>query len=374
MQSQIASMLFIAFSLFISLLHSHGFSENTFVRTHTTRGDCFVSISGVCHNLNYSFVAKSYDTETTSYVLKPIVSVGKSTASCSIKLFFSSSPRDCITCSPTQEFYILATGKWQPAYKLRTHDELFTENGLSIPIVSIEFIEEPITVYSIEVRDTHNFFVSNRAILTHNIILPALTVGFSIPFGMGTVGGGISGCFFGPITTTCCFAAGAFIGWFSKKLWLADQIPNYKCTLNPHHLGMLFNNSNNAENKQPLPPANPPPSRDPDPGEDPDKNNKKPKINISENDASHIFRKKRGHMLDTPANRLLLIEITSDTKNFLGSDQNYTQWYGKINSMGQQVWTGVRDGIIRYGGINEIPKTYNPITGLSRLSPIKYGK
>lgn len=90
---------------------------------------------------------------------------------------------------------------------------------------------------------------------------------------------------------------------------------------------------------------------------------------VNEKDAKHIFRKKEGHLPDTPANRRLLEDTTSNPKNYLGPDKYGTEWYGKTLPGGRQVWTRVRNGKIINGGINQTPKTYNPETGLS--SPTK---
>lgn len=119
---------------------------------------------------------------------------------------------------------------------------------------------------------------------------------------------------------------------------------------------------------------------DPEDPNDPDKNknknkNRRPdfedptknKIDFFKKNESHIFRNDEGHLLDTPENRRLLIEMTSDPKNFLGPDERGNLWYGKILPDGKQVWTSVRDNLIRNGGLNETPKIFNSKTGLCSL-------
>ncbi len=88
---------------------------------------------------------------------------------------------------------------------------------------------------------------------------------------------------------------------------------------------------------------------------------------IFENNAKHIFRNAEGHLPDTLANRQLLVDLTSDFKNFLGSDKYGTEWFARLTKDGKQIWAGVRKGSIRYGGMNETPKIFNSGTGLSRL-------
>ena len=90
---------------------------------------------------------------------------------------------------------------------------------------------------------------------------------------------------------------------------------------------------------------------------------------IFENNEKHIFRDAPGHIPDTPENRKLLIDVASDPSNLLCTDKHGTQWFAKNTSDGKQIWTTVRNNFIRDGGINDIPRTPNFITGLSRLTP-----
>ncbi len=93
-------------------------------------------------------------------------------------------------------------------------------------------------------------------------------------------------------------------------------------------------------------------------------------IEISEQYVNHIFRDSKGHFpVDTQYNRRMLIETASNKKNYLGLDQFGNKWYSRTTQEGNQIWAQVRDNKIRYGGINETPKVWNPKTGLS--SPFK---
>lgn len=108
------------------------------------------------------------------------------------------------------------------------------------------------------------------------------------------------------------------------------------------------------------------------PPEDPEKDRQKKqdsKIEFLESNIHHILNDRPGHLPDTPGNRKLLIDLVSDTGNFLGPDQHGTLWYGKTLRNGKQLWASVRDNLIRNGGLNETPNTYNNITGLCRLTP-----
>ena len=60
-----------------------------------------------------------------------------------------------------------------------------------------------------------------------------------------------------------------------------------------------------------------------------------------------------------------------DKRNFIGICDRGQDWYVKIIENGKQLWAVVRNNIIRNGGINETPRTFNSTTGLSRLLPGK---
>ena len=80
----------------------------------------------------------------------------------------------------------------------------------------------------------------------------------------------------------------------------------------------------------------------------------------------HIFRDAEGHIPDTPENRALLENIANDAENFRGIDKYGNEWYTKILENGREVWVESRNGNIFEGGINEIPKSWNPNTGLKK--------
>ena len=90
-------------------------------------------------------------------------------------------------------------------------------------------------------------------------------------------------------------------------------------------------------------------------------------VTISPNDVSHIFRNAPGHLPDdTPQNRQLLIDTASDPDNYLGNDKYGNEWYSEIRSDGTQIWVKVRNDLIRNGGVNQTPRTFNQVSGLSK--------
>ena len=71
---------------------------------------------------------------------------------------------------------------------------------------------------------------------------------------------------------------------------------------------------------------------------------------------THAFTGAKGHLIDTPANRILILEMASNIKNYITKDVHGNFWYAKILENGAQLWAWARDGLIRDCGINEIPR------------------
>ena len=94
--------------------------------------------------------------------------------------------------------------------------------------------------------------------------------------------------------------------------------------------------------------------------------NKTNRIPDNNSTIKHIFRDAEGHISDTPENRALLEDVANNVENFLGTDKYGNEWYTKILEDGRQVWVESRNGSIFEGGINEIPKSWNPNTGLKK--------
>jgi len=80
----------------------------------------------------------------------------------------------------------------------------------------------------------------------------------------------------------------------------------------------------------------------------------------------HIFRNKEGHMLDTPSNRAILRNLVRNANNYLGKYARDNHWYAKVLKKGKQLWAWVRNNMIRDGGLNETPRSFNGRTGLCK--------
>lgn len=72
----------------------------------------------------------------------------------------------------------------------------------------------------------------------------------------------------------------------------------------------------------------------------------------------HIFRESRkgGHLLeDTLENRNLLLETVSRT-NYRGTTEFGDSIFSRLLDDGTEVWVYVRDGTVRNGGLNQVPR------------------
>jgi len=86
---------------------------------------------------------------------------------------------------------------------------------------------------------------------------------------------------------------------------------------------------------------------------------------IDEKRVKHLFRNKEGHLPDTQKNRELLESVATDSQTVLGNDVHGNTWAARIQEDGSQVWIQSRNGKIINAGLNKVPRSYNPETGLS---------
>lgn len=78
----------------------------------------------------------------------------------------------------------------------------------------------------------------------------------------------------------------------------------------------------------------------------------------------HIFRDEQGHILDTPENRQRILDVANDPANYLGKDRWGNDWYAKISENGTQTWVRAQNGVINNAGVNDVPREWDPETGL----------
>ena len=63
------------------------------------------------------------------------------------------------------------------------------------------------------------------------------------------------------------------------------------------------------------------------------------------------MRKSEGHLIDTPANRKIIIDMTNDKLSFVGVSKHGNEIYTKTIN-GIQYWAYVRNDIIQDAGAN----------------------
>ena len=66
----------------------------------------------------------------------------------------------------------------------------------------------------------------------------------------------------------------------------------------------------------------------------------------------HIMANRKGHLIDTPANRKILETISDNESNYIFTNHNGNRVYAKVVN-GNQYWVYTRNGIIQDGGINK---------------------
>ena len=220
-------------SLLISLLQytllcGHGFSADTLV---LLAENGWQQISTVAHRVQKKKIAvASYDTDAAFQTVAPATRGGRSTTNCFIHLGFEGQLKDAhryaeLACTPTQEFYCVSTQQWTSAYLLKIGDKLLCAHNTTKTVASISLIKEPLEIFTIEVKRTHTFFVTQHSILTHNMVLPlAFNLGLSIPFGASA--GGSIGSFFGPATIVLGATVGCMVGALVKMVY-NDRTPRY---------------------------------------------------------------------------------------------------------------------------------------------------
>ncbi len=107
------------------------------------------------------------DPETGEKTLKP---VARAFVNESDELIHLSVAGEEIITTPEHPFYVPQKG-WTAAIQLRAGDLLVMQNGEYVVLEKIqhEILESPVKVYNFEVADFHTYFVSDAAVLVHNM-------------------------------------------------------------------------------------------------------------------------------------------------------------------------------------------------------------
>jgi hypothetical protein len=361
--------------LFNYKLIAHGFGGQTMVKLVGYRTEEWQSIKQI-HDItiDYNLRAKSYDTLGNAWSSQPIKVVGSSETNCYVKIKVDQSLVNIIKCTPSQKFYEIKLQQWIPACQLRVGNYLLRDNadgrGESVQIIDIELVPKTLPVYIIEVASTHTFLVTGLSILTHNeVLIPTMLYAVSEGIFGSSLGGAAAGSTFGPVGALGGFVIGGLIA-VGATCYFGDWGRTwYKLKYDVGQIAKIFklNKDNSQSQKQKInQQLTGGPGGKPGSDKEPDEDKDQEPI-ITENSASHMFKNEEGHLPDTLENRKLLIETSSDSNNFLGADKYGNKWFGKILSNGKQAWTSVRGNHIRNGGLNEVPQSYNLITGLCKI-------
>lgn len=279
-----------------------------------------------------------------------------------------------------QKLYNHENNTWVQVNQLKPGNRL----GSNLYVIQVELIQEQIDLYAITVEH-HTFCITKKDILVHNIEPISSGCAITAIVATGAIANPVGATIAGTIMTAVATTA------FIYKLWqtLVVKKPKNKTfshrkvttpSIAPQERNSPIYYADNQEGNGQSPASQNPESNGSGggiPPEDPEDNNEKKdkeEIKFPENESmlKHIFRPSRGHFpLDSPENRNHLLNLVKEKRNFIGICDRGQEWYVKILENGKQLWVVVRNNIIRNGGINETPRTFNSITGLSRLLPGK---
>jgi hypothetical protein len=100
---------------------------------------------------------------------------------------------DSITCSAHQKFYDPILKKWIRAKELTEQSHFLSPNGVPIPCIQVEKIEQdaPLIMYEISLSTPHTYFVSKSQILTHNVTPVLIGLSWALGEGISLTGIGI---------------------------------------------------------------------------------------------------------------------------------------------------------------------------------------
>lgn len=210
------------------MLESHGFAEDTAILLCDKKSTAYLYDLCMCiHKKENLWCIASYDAQQDAYTHGTVVKSGRAVTPLTIQFKYYDDQLNIyssVTCTPLQEFYLYDTSTWITAHRLQPGDRLFSVHGYCV-VDSVENCIGKQSVYLIEIKDTHTFFVGRSGLLTHNMGLPcALNVGLSIPFGI--VAGSSAGSFFGPVTMIAGAVIGSAVG-ITAQLVCGNRLTEY---------------------------------------------------------------------------------------------------------------------------------------------------
>jgi len=143
--------------------------------TTPTEGACFIAGTTVLTATGYVAIEDiiagdlvwAWNEETGEVALKPVVETYVRQTSELVHIFVNGEE---IITTPEHPFYSPVKG-WTVAIHLRAGDILVLVNGKYVVVEKIqhEILERPVIVYNFEVEDFHTYYVSDIAVLVHNV-------------------------------------------------------------------------------------------------------------------------------------------------------------------------------------------------------------
>lgn len=115
----------------------------------------------------------SYNIDHSCETMQRAVLGGKSTSAHMVRIHFLNYADDSvIVCMPTQTLYDSYAKRWISAAELMCGTWLLARNNREIMVSEVEWISESTPVYTVEVENTHTFFIGKQELLTHNMMMP----------------------------------------------------------------------------------------------------------------------------------------------------------------------------------------------------------
>lgn len=220
------SLFFLLFFSFFNFsVFSHGFHKDTVIRCSKDycKKTIFQRIEEVRDKENHTIASynprktKFYHWNKEKWVEKAIKAGGysRTPVHCILSFIAPDNPSKLftVTCTPLQNFYRVSDNTWVPVYQLKKGDRLLALHDKHIQLDGLEVIQKPLDVYTIQVKDTHVFLVTEYGLVTHNFAIPmGLYLTISAACGVGSVEGAAAGSFFGPIGVSCGAVVGGIVG------------------------------------------------------------------------------------------------------------------------------------------------------------------
>jgi len=182
----------------------------------------------------------TFDCTTKKHKHGTIVALQPGTTNCYVRIGLDDDPLHDIICTPSQEFYLPDQRKWAEACTLNVGDHLLARLYEHKPITSITFYPEPCDLYIVEVSEPHTFFVGTHAVLVKNMILPCVTIGYTVPFGCGTGSGVISTLLGGTVSCTLGWIVGGVAIGYVIKRCLTSSEKRHDFVFDVANIGYLF--------------------------------------------------------------------------------------------------------------------------------------